>query len=428
MADDDTLLGTTTRGLDLDAPVTLSRDDRRRHLYVIGKTGTGKSTLLQSLILSDLAAGGGLAFLDPHGDTARAIIKSTPRHRISDIIYLDPADLAHPVGFNPLYGVPPDRRPLVTAHVVSTFKHIWVDSWGPRLAYVLQNSVRLLLDSTGSTLLGLPSLLVNDRYRDRLLARCQDPQVRQFWTGELAEWDDAFKAEALSPLQNKIGALLASPVLRNILGQHRPTIDIPAIMNSGRVLIVNLSKGSLGSEPSFLLGALLSTAFAQAAEGRASIPEAERRDFTLYADEFQNFATDSFSTILSEARKYRLSLVLSHQFLGQLPPLLRQAIFGNAGSLIACRVGALDAETLASEFGIPSPSAFTDLPNFHAWARLVCNGAPSDPVYLRLSPPIESGDDATETVIARTRDRYTRPRAKVEEEIARFIADPMPLS
>lgn len=428
MADDDTLLGTTTRGLDLDAPVTLSRDDRRRHLYVIGKTGTGKSTLLQSLIFSDLAAGGGLAFLDPHGDTARAIIKSTPRHRIPDIIYLDPADLAHPVGFNPLYSVAPDRRPLVAAHVVSTFKHIWADSWGPRLAYVLQNSVRLLLDSTGSTLLGLPSLLVNDRYRDRLLARCQDPQVRQFWTGELAEWGDAFKAEALSPLQNKIGALLASPVLRNILGQHRPTIDIPAIMNSGRVLIVNLSKGSLGPEPSFLLGALLSTAFAQAAEGRSSIPEEERRDFTLYADEFQNFATDSFSTILSEARKYRLSLVLSHQFLGQVPPLLRQAIFGNTGSLIACRVGALDAETLAPEVGIPSPSAFTDLPNFHAWARLIRNGAPSDPVYLRLAPPIESEEDATETVIARSRGRYTRPRAKVEEEIARFIADPMPLS
>lgn len=425
---DDTHVGTTTSGLRLDVPVTLSRDDRRRHLHVIGKTGTGKSTLLQSLVLSDLAQGSGLAFLDPHGDTARAIIKNAPRYRIADLIYLDPADLEHPVGFNPLHAVQADRRPLVAAHVVSTFKHIWAESWGPRLAYVLQNSIRLLLDSDGSTLLGLPALLINDRYRDRLLARCTDPQVRQFWTSELAEWGDTFKAEALSPLQNKIGALLSSPVLRNILGQHRPTIDIAQIMNSGRVLIVNLSKGSLGADPSFLLGALLSTAFAQAAEGRATLPEHERRDFYLYADEFQNFATDSFATILSEARKYRLSLVLAHQFLSQLPPLLRHAIFGNAGSLIACRVGALDAETLAPEFGIPSPSAFTDLPNFHAWARLIRNGAPSDPIHLVLAPPDYSDDDATAAVIARTRARYTRPRAKVEHEIARFIANPMPLS
>ncbi len=299
---------------------------------------------------------------------------------------------------------------------------------GPRLEYLLQNSVRLLLDGAGSTLLGLPALLINEPYRERLLRSCQDPQVRQFWTQELAAWGDAFKAEALSPLQNKIGALLASPVLRNILGQHKPTLDIPAIMNSGRVLIVNLSKGSLGAGPSFLLGALLSTAFAQGAEARAATPEHERRDFHLYADEFQNFATDSFASILSEARKYRLSLTLAHQFLGQLPLALRQAVLGNAGSIIAYRIGAEDAAALAPEFGIPSPAAFTDLANYEAWARLIRDGAPTDATRISFDAPDAVVTGQTKAVIARTRARYTRPRRNVEAEIERFIRNPLPLS
>lgn len=425
---DDVQLGTTISGLNLHASVMLSESDRRRHLYVIGKTGTGKSTLLLSLILADLAQGRGLALLDPHGDLAKTVIDRTPRNRIADFIYLDPADLEYPLGFNPLFNVELDRRPLVAAHIVSAFRHIWADSWGPRLEYLLQNSVRLLLDGAGSTLLGLPALLINERYRERLLRSCQDPQVRQFWTQELAAWGDAFKAEALSPLQNKIGALLSSPVLRNILGQHKPTLDIPRIMNSGRVLIVNLSKGNLGAGPSFLLGALLSTAFAQGAEARASIPEHERRDFHFYADEFQNFATDSFGSILSEARKYRLSLTLAHQFLGQIPLTLRQAVLGNAGSIIAYRIGSEDATALAPEFGIPSPTAFTDLANYEAWARLIRNGAPTDATRICFEAPGTIASGQTNAVIARTRARYTRPRRNVEDEIARFISNPLPLS
>ncbi len=425
---DDVQLGTTISGLNLHASVMLSESDRRRHLYVIGKTGTGKSTLLLSLILADLAQGRGLALLDPHGDLAKTVIDRPPRNRIADFTYLDPADLEHPIGFNPLFNVELDRRPLVAAHIVSAFRHIWADSWGPRLEYLLQNSLRLLLDGVGSTLLGLPALLINEPYRERLLRSCEDPQVRQFWTQELAAWGDAFKAEALSPLQNKIGALLSSPVLRNILGQHKPTLDIPAIMNSGRVLIVNLSKGNLGAGPSFLLGALLSTAFAQGAEGRASIPEHERRDFHLYADEFQNFATDSFASILSEARKYRLSLTLAHQFLGQLPLTLRQAVLGNAGSIIAYRIGAEDAAALAPEFGIQSPAAFTDLANYEAWARLIRDGAPTDPTRISFEAPDTLSTGQTNAVIARTRARYTRPRRNVEAEIERFIRNPLPLS
>ncbi len=406
----------------------LGEDDRRRHLYVIGKTGTGKSTLLLSLIYSDLVVGKGLALLDPHGDLAKAVIDAMPRHRIADCLYLDPADLEHPAGFNPLFGIAPDRRPLVTAHIVAAFRHIWADSWGPRLEYLLQNSLRLLLDGAGSTLLGLPALLINERYRERLLVTCHDAQVRQFWTQELAAWGDQFKAEALSPLQNKIGALLSPPLLRNILGQPRPTLDLAAIMNGGRILIANLSKGDLGEGPSYLLGALLTTAFAQAAQARASMPETDRRDFHLYADEFQNFATDSFSSILSEARKYRLSLTLAHQFLGQLPPLLRKAVLGNAGSLIAFRIGAEDAEALAPELGLHSPSALCDLPNYQAWARIIRDGNPTESFHLATEvPEIGAGGHAA-AVIARTRARYTRPRAKVEAAIDRFIKAPLPLS
>lgn len=427
MLDDSAYLGSRTAGLTLASPVMLGEDDRRRHLYLVGKTGTGKSTLILSLILADLRAGRGLALLDPHGDLAKAVIDAMPRHRIPDCVYLDPADLEYPAGFNPLFGVEPDRRPLVAAHIVAAFRHIWADSWGPRLEYLLQNSLRLLLDGAGSTLLGLPALLVNEDYRERLLRTCRDAQVRQFWTQEIAAWGDQFKAEAMSPLQNKIGALLAPPMIRNILGQHRPTLDIPAIMNSNRILIANLSKGELGEGPSYLLGALLSTAFAQGAQARALISEHERRDFHLYADEFQNFATDSFASILSEARKYRLSLTLAHQFLGQLPPLLRKAVLGNAGSLIVFRIGAEDAEALAPELGIASPSALCDLPNYQAWARLIRNGNPTDSFLLGTGYP-ENGSGHAAAVIARTRARYTRPRARVEAQIERFIANPLPLS
>ena len=428
MLDDYTRLGTRTSGMTLDAAVMLSQDDRRRHLYVIGKTGTGKSTFMLSLILSDLAAGRGLALLDPHGDLAKTVIDTMPRQCIPDCIYLNPADLEHPAGLNPLYSVEPDRRPLVAAHIVAAFHHIWADSWGPRLEYLLLNSLRLLLDANGSTLLGLPALLVNERYRERLLATCRDGQVRQFWTKEIAAWGDQFRAEALSPLQNKIGALLSPPLLRNIFGQHKPTLDIPAIMNSDRILIVNLAKGELGEGPSYLLGALLATAFAQGAEARATIPEQERSDFNLYADEFQNFATDSFASILSEARKYRLSLSLAHQFLAQVPPLLQKAVLGNAGSLIVFRVGAEDAATLAPELGLHSPSALCDLPNYRAWARLISDGSPADAFLLITEYPEIATAGHAAAVIARTRARHTRPRRQVETAIDRFIADPMPLS
>jgi hypothetical protein len=422
MATDTLTLGTATVGLTTDAPVTLSLDDRRRHVHVIGKTGTGKSTLLLSLMLQDLQAGRGLAFLDPHGDQAKALIDAMPPERINDCLYLDPADRDFPFAFNPLDGVAPDSRALVTANVVAAFKHLWSDSWGPRLEHILMNSIALLLHSPNTTLLGIPRLLVDERWRDVLLSHCSNPIVRHFWTREISQWGDGFTAEALSPVQNKIGALLAPDILRNIIGQPRSTIHLLDIMDKRRVLIANLSKAALGEGPAHLLGAFLASSFAQAAEARAAIPEERRVEFTLYVDEFQNFATESFGHVLSEARKWRLSLTLAHQFFAQVPPSLRQAVLGNVGSIIAFRVGADDAETVARELGIESPSALTDLPNFSAWMKLIRDGNPTNAIRVDTHCPTPPHDGSTDAVIRQSRARYTRPRATVEARIEKFLA------
>ena len=401
----------------------LSHADRRRHLYVIGKTGTGKSTLLYNLMLADLERGAGFALLDPHSDLAARVADSVPPQQTSRVIYVDPSDIAHPIGFNPLHNVAPDQRPLVAAHVTAAFAHIWgltVEN-APRLNYILMHSLRLLLDAPGSTLLGLPRLLTDEGYRARLLAHSRDPVVRGFWCEEFASWPLHERQVAVMPVQNKVGALLQPFTIRFVLGQTRSTIDIRHVMDRGQVLIINLSKARLGEGPAHLLGALFATAFAQAAQARDDTPEQERRDFTLYADEFQHFATDSFATILSEARKWRLSLILSHQFLGQLPDLLRQAVIGNASSVLAFRVGAEDAPLLAAELGIESKSALTDTPNFALWAKLIRDGVPTEPRPIATFPPDPSVSGRFKAVRNRSRARTTRPRAVVEAKIARFL-------
>jgi type IV secretory pathway TraG/TraD family ATPase VirD4 len=416
-------LGTATIGLELNAPIFLTRSELRRHLYVIGKTGTGKSTLLYNLMHADLDAGRGFALLDPHGDLATAVADATPAWRIErGVIYLDPSDLSHPVGFNPLNGIAADRRPLVAAHMVAAFQHIWGTSWGPRLEYILTNALRLLLDAPGSTLLGLPKLLADDEYRDRLIAHTRDPVVRNFWQAEFAQYSERFATEAIAPIQNKVGTLLSPPAIRNMLGQVRSTIDVRSIMDRGQVLIVNLAKGKLGEAPTHLLGAFLATAFAQAAEARADVGEHERRDFTLYADEFQHFATDTFASILSEARKYRLALVLAHQFLGQLPDLLRQAVIGNVGSIVTFRIGAEDARLIANELGIENEQALTNTANFSAWVKLMRDGMPGDARLIDTLAPTVGAAGQLERVRKRTRARYARPRDEVEQKISRFLS------
>ena len=362
-------------------------------------------------------SGAGFCFLDPHGDACQHIASLAPKERGKDVIYLDPSDPTHTFAYNPLSGVAEAERATAAANIVSAFKNIWAQSWGPRLEYILGHSLRLLLDTKDQTLLGLPRLLVDETYRDWLVVRCNDPVVRSFWQTEYAAYDTRLRNEAIAPIQNKIGAFLANPFIRSILCQNSSTLKIPDVMNKGKVLIVNLSKGNLGTEPAHLLGALLITACAQAAEARRRMPEHERRDFTLYVDEFQNFATDSFASILSEARKWRLSLVAANQTISQFPEGLQHAVFGNAGTLIAFRVGALDAKRLAGELGLTNPATLTQTNNFHAWAKLMRDGVPSEPRLIKTFPPPFPGL-RFEQVVAFARSTHMMPRKQVEERIA----------
>jgi hypothetical protein len=404
--------------------VMLDPEERRRHLYLVGQTGTGKSTLLLNLIRQDLAAGEGVALLDPHGDLAKAALDHVPRRRTNDLVYIDPADLERPIGFNPLAQVPDDLKPIVADGVVSAFRHVWPDSWGPRLDYILTNAVRALLDVPGATLLMLPRLLIDEAFRAQLVEHhVSDPVVRSFWVNEYAGYNDNFRAEAVAPIQNKIGKALMVPSLRNMLAQPKSTITFRRLMDEGAIVICNLSKGALGESTAHLLGALITTALAQAALSRTDTPAAERRVFHLYADEFQSFATESFALILSEARKYALTLTIGHQYLEQLPDRLRAAVFGNAASIVACRAGAADAPILARQIGLGSPDALLDLPNFTAWARLLRRGAPSSPIRLDLyDAPRSRRQGDVHRLINASRMRFGRPRAEVERRINRFLA------
>jgi len=402
--------------------VMLDPEERRRHLYIVGQTGTGKSTLLLNLIGQDLAAGAGLALLDPHGDLAEAVLLHVPRSRTNDLVYINPADLDRPIGFNPLARVPEDLKPIVADGVVSAFRHVWPDSWGPRLDYILTNAVRALLDVPGATLLMLPRLLVDTAFRAQLIDRhVSDPVVRSFWVNEYEGYAANFRAEAISPIQNKIGKALMVPSLRNMLAQPKSTIAFRRLMDEGAIVICNLAKGALGESTAHLLGALITTSLAQAALSRADTPAADRRIFHLYADEFQAFATESFGLVLSEARKYGLTLTVAHQYLEQLPDRLRAAVFGNAGSLIACRVGATDAPMLAEQIGLGGADALLDLPNFAAWARLLKGGVPTSPIRLDLSDSPAARRLDAHRLVDTSRMRFGRPRTEVEARIRKFL-------
>jgi type IV secretory pathway TraG/TraD family ATPase VirD4 len=398
-----------------DNPVRLSTDALRRHLYIVGKSGTGKSVLLDNLITELIENGSGCCLIDPHGDLAETVVSRIPQKRINDVIYFDPADLSYSLGYNPLSEADKDGRPLVAENVLSAFAHVWGLSaqHTPRLLHILRNALRLLLDNQ-ETLLGLPLLLTNVRYRERLLKRCEDATVRMFWEDEFGRWNDRQRAEYLASLQNKAGALMGNPTMRNTLSHS--TLDLTEVMNGGQVLVCNLSKGKLGEETSNLLGALLATGFAQAAHGRATIPEEERRDFTLFIDEFQNFTTSSFVDILSESRKYRLSLVVAHQFLSQVPPALQDAVIGTANTTIVFRCGANDAPLLAAELDLDQPRELKNLANYRAIVRTLVDGFPGNVRRIETVPPRPIGKRLP-AVRKRTRARYARPRAFVEGRI-----------
>jgi CxxC-x17-CxxC domain-containing protein len=401
----------------------IKTDDRRRHMYLIGKTGMGKSTILENMIVDDIRAGRGVAVVDPHGDLAEKVIEYIPDERIHDVVYFNPADMDYPVAFNVLEKVDPKLRHLVTSGLIGVFKKLWADSWGPRLEYILRNAILAILDYPGSTLMGVIRILSDKDFRKRVVDNISDPVVKSFWEKEFAGYKDKFAAEAVSPIQNKVGQFLSSAFMRNIVGQVKSTIDMRDIMDSGKILIMNLSKGRIGEDNSALLGAMMITKIQLAAMSRVDIPEEKRRDFYLYIDEFQNFSTDSFANILSEARKYRLDLIMAHQYIEQLDEKVAAAVFGNVGTLIVFRVGATDAEELVKEF-TPTfiEEDLVNLPKYEMYLKLMIDGISSNPFSAKGLPPLSAATKTNnmEAVIQASRNKYANEREIVEEKIRRW--------
>ncbi|HEX4961383.1 MAG TPA: TraM recognition domain-containing protein [Thermoanaerobaculia bacterium] len=401
----------------------LHPEDRGQHLYIVGKTGLGKSTLLRNLILQDLYAGRGVGLLDPHGDLAREVLDAIPKARTNEVLYFNLGDLARPVGLNLLPKVPPDQEHLVVSGVLSAFRGIWGGSWGPRMEYILGHSLAALLDHGNLTILALPRLLSDDAFRERVTAKVKDPIIRAFWQDEYARYERRFRLEAIAPIQNKVGRLLANAPMRNIMGQVKSRFDAGFLMDRSRIMIANLSKGVIGDDHARLLGALLLSQFQSAAMQRANATAASRTPFHLYIDEFQSFATDALTSILAEARKYGLALVLAHQYLDQLTDEIRQSVFGNAGNLIAFRVGQSDARILEDELGGDVKMGnLVSLGKHEIYARLLDQGRMREPFRGKTLPPVRgTSTGRREAVIRESRERYSRPREEVERKIERWL-------
>ncbi len=396
-----------------DAPVRFSQEERERHLYIIGKSGSGKSTLLFNLAMSDIFAGEGVAIIDPHGDLALDILDTIPRSRINDVCYLDVTDTERPVGFNPITKIAPERRALATAGIVSAFKHLWRDSWGPRSEHFLFHGVAALLSRHHATLIDLPRLYTDPLFRVRVLDNVRDPETRRFWFEEFPGYSPSFQSEAVAPILNKAGQFAASPHLRMILGQIAPRFDLSFAMNHRRILIANLAKGTIGEQASNLLGSLLVSHLQLVAMERGALRPHERVPFFVHVDEFQTFSSDAFATLLSEARKFATHFSLVSQYSAQSTDTVRAAIFGNVGSLIAFRVGTQDAQLLAHEFHPMEPGALTDQQPFTAWLRR--SDAGRDRIFAEPKSyfPIESA----ETIRVQGRQRFGRSRAVIEERL-----------
>lgn len=406
----------------------IKRKDRRQHMYILGKSGTGKSVLLHNLITQNIKNGEGVCVIDPHGELAEEILELIPENRIKDVIYFNPADPDFHIGFNVLQIDDPKLKHLVASGIMGIFTKIWANAWSSRMEYILNNAILALLDTPGTTLLGIPRLLVDKEYRQMIIGNLKDPIVKSFWLHEYEEWRDQFRNEAIAPIQNKVGQFLSTSIIRNVVGQSKSTIDIFKIMNEGKIFIVNVSKGRIGEDNSALLGGMIITKLQLAAMERVRIPENERRDFYLYVDEFQNFATESFANILSEARKYRLNLIIAHQYIAQISnsegSKVSDAVFGNVGTMIIFRVGAEDAQFLEKEFE-PEFTAqdLVSLPNYNVYLKLMVDGVTSRPFSAITLPPMVSVDpnnDTKEKIIESSRVLYARSRTDVESEITKW--------
>jgi len=400
----------------------IKTDDRRRHFYIIGKTGTGKTTLEENMAIQDIQAGRGVGIVDPHGEFSEKILDYVPSHRINDVIYFNPADLDFPIAFNAIEKVDSEHRHLIASGLVGVFKKLWAESWGPRLEYLLRNAILALLEYPGSTLLGIMRILIDKEYRKKVVDKINDPVVKSFWVEEFTKYPDRFMAEAVAPIQNKVGQFLTSPLIRNIVGQTKSAINIREIMDEQKIFIMNLSKGRIGEDNSALLGAMLITRLQLAAMSRIDIAEEERKDFYLYVDEFQNFATESFAAILSEARKYRLDLILAHQYITQMVEPVRDAVLGNVGTMVMFRIGAFDAEFLEKEF-MPefTVNDLVGLGFAQVYLKLMIDGMASRPFSATTLPPLPRPEVSyKEKIIKVSRERYSTSRGEVEEKIAKW--------
>ena len=401
--------------------------DRRQHVYVIGKTGTGKTTLIKNMVLQDIRNGSGVGIIDPHGEFVEDVLEHIPAERTNDVVYFNPVDAEYPIGFNVLEVPDMKYKHLVVSDLLGIFTKIWANVWSARMEYILQNCIMALLDTPGTTLLGVPRLLVDKDYRQKIVSNVKDPVVRSFWVHEYETWRDQFRNEAIVPIQNKVNQFLNTSFIRNIIGQPTSSLNVSQIMNEGKILLVNVSKGKVGEDNSALLGAMIITKVQLAAMERVRIAEEERKDFYLYVDEFQNFATDSFASILSEARKYRLNLIIAHQYVGQLvtdvSTKVRDAVFGNVGTMITFRVGAGDAEYLEKEFSpeFMQPDLI-NLPNFNVYLKLMVDGLTSRPFSATTLPALkfETDPEIKGKIIKASRERYARPREEVEAKIAQW--------
>ncbi len=409
---------------DKDVLFGIKRKDRRQHVYILGKSGTGKSSLMFNMIIQNILNGDGVCMVDPHGENVEHVLSAIPPDRVKDVVYFNPSDTDYHIGFNVLELIDPKYKHLVASGLMGIFTKIWANAWSARMEYILNNAILALLDTPGTTLLGIPRMLVDKDYRQKIIGNLKDPVIKAFWVHEYEAWQDKFRNEAIAPIQNKVGQFLSTSIIRNIVGQSQSTINVFDIMNEGKIFLVNVSKGRIGEDNSALLGGMIITKIQLAAMERVRIPEETRKDFYLYVDEFQNFVTDAFASILSEARKYRLNLTVAHQYTAQLVTKessnVRDSIFGNVGTMIVFRVGADDADFLEKEFAPEfTPEDLVNLPNYKIYLKLMIDGITSRPFSAKTIPEMVKGGnlEIEEQVIQSSRKLYCRPREEIENEI-----------
>ena len=383
--------------------------DRRKHIYIIGKTGTGKSTLIANMAINDMRNKRGFAIIDPHGDLCETVLNFIPSFRVNDVIYLDPSDTERSFSLNPLEVKSAHQKELVVSGIVAIFHKLYGHTWGPRLEYILRNTLLSVIDLPDATLMMVPEMLTNETFRNKVVEQLEDDVLRSYWVNEFAQMTDRLRAESLAPILNKVGQFISSQTMRNVVKHPKSSIDLEEIMNEGKILLLNLSQGKIGEDNAALLGAMAITKLQLAAMNRVHMEEKNRRDFYLYVDEFQNFATSSFIKILSEARKYRLNLILANQYIAQVPEDVRAAIFGNAGTMLSFIIGAQDAPYMAKEYGERfKEEDLLALDNHQAIIKVAIDGVTQAPFLCYTLPLPRAVTQNREKVIRGSRERYTK--------------------